>query len=239
MRRGKQGIAAGLLAGAIALGLSTPVAAEAPTALSAFIEGDIKLQPHPELANVYRYIAPGKDLKAFDRVMFEPIEVWLHDDSPYKGVDADELKAFSDRFLEVMIEELEPRYPVVSRPGQGVAVARIAVSGIKLKKKKRGLLGYTPVGFAVTSAMAAAGRRMSLVDATIEGEVLDGVNDERIGVLVDFSFKQGKGNDKATWSDLEARMRLYGKRFREQLDRAHGRESRQYSDAMPTLPQAE
>ena len=87
--------------------------------------------------------------------------------------------------------------------------------------------------------MAAAGKRMSLVDATIEGEVLDGANDERIGVVVDFSFKQGKSKDKATWSDLEARMRLYGKRFREQLDRAHGREPRRYSDVMPALPQAE
>ena len=188
----RQGIAAGLMLGVMVSGMSGPVAAQSPGALTAFIEGDIKLQPHPELANVYRYIAPGEDLKAFDRLMFEPIEVWLHEDSPYKGVDADELKAFSDRFLEVMIEELEPRYPVVSRPGPGVAVVRIAVSGIKLKKKKRGLLGYTPAGFVVTSAMAAAGKRMSLVDATIEGEVLDGANDERIGVVVDFSFKHGK-----------------------------------------------
>ena len=222
-----------LVSGALGLGVCTGAGAEAPTALSSFIEGDVPLQPHPDLAKVYRYFAPDMDLKKYDRVMFEPIEIWVHEKSKCKGFNADDMKALSDRFLAVMQDELEPEYPVVSKPGPGVAVARVAISGVKLKKKKRGLLGYTPVGFVATSALNAAGKRVSLVDATIEAEVLDGASNERVAVLVDFSFTE---DEKASsFGDLEARFRLYGKRFRSQLDQAHGRPGKQYSDVMPSI----
>lgn len=205
--------------------------------LSGFIEGDVKLEPHPDLAKVYRFLTPDRDLKQFTKVMLEPIEIWVHEESPYKGINADDIRAVSERLVEVMQEELEPDYPVVSRAGAGVAVARIAISGVKLKKKKRGLLGYTPIGFVATTAMDAAGKRLSLVDGTIEAEVLDGASGERVAVLVDFSFEKGEGDQD--WGDLEARLRLYASRFRAQLDLAHGREPKKDVDVLPSVLQSD
>ena len=205
-------------------------------ALSAFIEGEVKLEPHPELPKVYRFVAPGTDLKNFTKVMLEPIEVWVHQHSPYKGMNADDIRALSERLVTVMQEELEPDYPVVSRAGPGVAVARIAITDIKLKKKKRGLLGYTPIGFVATTAMDAAGKRLSLIDAKIESEVLDGSGGARVAVLVDFSFE--KGEAKNDWGDVEDRLRLYAKRFRTQLDLAHGREPKSRDDVVPSVLQS-
>lgn len=222
-----------ILAIALSLGLCGHAVAESGSPLTAFIEGDVPLEPHPDLAKVYRYLAPGMDLKRFDRVMFTPIEIWLHQDSEYKGIDAAEIKSLTDRFLAIMQAELEPEYPVVSKPGAGVAIARLAISGVKLKKKERGPLGYTPVGFLATSAMEMVGKRMSLVDGTIEAEVLDGASNQRIAILVDFSFQ--KGGNSNSWSDIEARLRLYAKRFRNQLDQAHGRQGKTYADVEPSF----
>ena len=208
----------------------------ATPALSAFVEGEVKLEPHPDLPKVYRFLAPGADLKQFTKVMLKPIEVWVHEESPYKGMNADDIRAVSERLVTVMQEELEPDYPVVSRAGAGVAVVHIAMTDIKLTKKKRGLLGYTPIGFVATTAMDAAGKRLSLIDAKIEAEVLDGASGERAAVVVDLSFEKGDG--KTDWEDVEARLRLYAKRFRTQLDLAHGREPKSRDDVVPSVLQS-
>ena len=227
----------GVILSAIPAGVALAESKGAATPpLSAFIEGEGELEPHPDLPKVYRFIAPGTDLKNFTKVMLESIEVWVHEDSPYKGMDADDIRTLSERLVTVMQEELEPDYPVVSRAGPGVAVARIAITDIKLKKKKRGLLGYTPVGFVATTAMDAAGKRLSLVDAKIEAEVLDGASGERASVLVDFSFE--KGEVKNDWGDVEDRLRLYAGRFRDQLDLAHGREPKSRDDVVPSVLQS-
>ena len=204
--------------------------------LSAFIEGEVKLEPHPDLPKVYRFIAPGMDLKNFNKVMLKPIEVWVHEDSPYKGMNADDIRALSERLVTVMQEELEPDYPVVTRAGPGVIVAHMAITDIKLQKKKRGLLGYTPIGFVATAAMDAAGQRLSLIDAKIEAELLDGATGERAAVVVDFSFEEGDA--KKDLGDIEARLRLYAKRVRDQLDLAHGREPKKRDDVLPSVLQS-
>jgi len=47
---------------------------------------------------------------------------------------------------------------VVHEPGPGIMYVRFAVTNLYLKKKKRGLLSYTPMGFVVHSTMQAAVR---------------------------------------------------------------------------------
>jgi hypothetical protein len=221
----------------LALSIATSATAEQPnsepTPLSSFVEGEVQFEAHPELTNVYRYLTPGSDLKDFDKVQLAPIEIGIHADSPYRGINADDMRLLSERFVEAMQNELEPDYPLVSRPGPGVAVIHFALSDVKLEKKKRGLLGYTPIGFVATAAMDAAGERVSLLDAKLEAEVLDGASGDRVGVLVDFSFDHdGESND---WSDIEDRLRFYAKRFRNLLDLAQGRDPKNSASEMPPL----
>lgn len=197
-----------------------PAWGDSHMATNAFIEGEVALTPDPDRKGAYRYLKEGLDLSQYKRIIIMPVEIWIHPDSKYKGIQPDDLKALADTFRQLLVDELEPAFPVVDKAGSGTLVLRLAITGVKLKKKKRGLLGYTPVGLIVTTAMNAAGKRTSLAEAGIEAELIDASSDERLGVLVDKGI--GAKSEKLSWEDIEMSLRFYAKRFRGRLDQAHG-----------------
>jgi hypothetical protein len=85
-----------------------------------------------------------------------------------------------------------------------------------MKKKKRGLLGYTPVGLVVTAAGNLAGMRMELASATIEAEVLDGGTNEQLGALID-PFSSDTKDEEVSWENIEKQLTFYAKRLRARL----------------------
>ena len=121
----------------------------------------------------------------------------------------------ADAFRQILVDELEPAYPVVDKAGPQTLLVRLAITGVKLKKKKRGLMGYIPIG-AVAGAVTGAYRKVTLEDVSIEAEVLDASNEERLGVLVDSGIVAS--TEKATWEDVEMGLRFYAKRFRSRLN---------------------
>jgi len=200
--------------------MSPAWSADTPTP-SAFIEGEVVLQKYPDKAGAYRYEKPGIDLKNYSRVIIEPVEIWIHPESEYKGIRPDDLKAIGDSFVQTLMDELEPAYPVVNKAGPGTMVVRLAIIDVKMEKKKRGLLGYTPFGFVVTAVQDAASR-VSLDNASIEAELLDAVTGERLVVLVDQGLVETTAEDeKLSWGDIEKRLRFYARRFRARLDAAN------------------
>ena len=44
---------------------------------------------------------------------------------------------------------------MVNKAGPGVLYLRAALTNVKVAKKKRGVLGYTPIGFVATSVAHA------------------------------------------------------------------------------------
>jgi hypothetical protein len=174
-------------------------------------------------SKVYR--KEGVSLKAYTKIMIDPIEVWYADDSKYKGISPDDLKIITDAFRAAIVEELEPAYPVVSKPGPDVMGLRLAITNVHAKKKKRGLLGYTPVGLvASTVKNLVAGKSIDLVNATIEAEMLDTQSNERLGALVDSGphSPEDKKEKKTSWEEVEDVLKFYAKRFRARMDMEHG-----------------
>ncbi|NOQ94120.1 MAG: DUF3313 family protein [Methylophaga sp.] len=188
---------------------------------SAFIEGKVDLTPVPDKSGAYRYIKPELDLKKYSNILIEPVEIWLHPDSKYKGIQPDTLKAMADSFAQILVDELEPDYTVVNTVGDDTLVVRLAIMGLKTKKKKRGLLGYLPVALVAGAINTNALKRVSLVDAGIEAEVLDSTTGERLAVLVDTGIRVPESKSKKgklAWKDIEMSLRFYAKRFKAQLD---------------------
>lgn len=186
------------------------------TRYSGFIDNYPRLELDPRGGGGQLYIKPGTNLGSYSKVMIEPIEVWLADDSKYKGFSPDDLKAITDEFYRVLVSNLEPDYPVVSKPGKGVLVVRLAITDVYAKKKKRGLLGYTPVG-AVTGAATGRYRKVQLNDATIEAELMDAGSQDQLGVLVD-KLSVSKGGGETSWEDIHKALDYYAKRLRGRLD---------------------
>ena len=202
------------LLGSLSLGC-TAWAADAMR-YSGFVDNYPDLQKDPRGGGGLLYIKPGASLGSYDKIMIPPIEVWLADDSKYKGFSPDDLKALTDEFYRVLVSNLEPDYPVVSRPGEGVLVVRLAVTDVYAKKKKRGLLGFTPIG-AVAGA-ATGSYRAKLNDATIEAELLDAPTEGQLAVLVDkLSISKG-GEEGTSWEDIQKSLDYYAKRLRARLD---------------------
>lgn len=199
------------------ISLSSMVRAADVTRYSGFVDHypDLKLDPRGGGGQLY--IKPGANLGSYQKIMIEPIEIWMADDSKYKGFSPDDLKEITDEFYRVMLTNLEPDYPVVSQPGKGVLVVRLAITDVYAKKKKRGLLGYTPIG-AVAGAATGAYRKVDLHDATIEAELFDAGSPDQLAVLVDKLSVSKGGADKTSWDDISKALDYYAKRLRARLD---------------------
>jgi hypothetical protein len=150
------------------------------------------------------------------------------DDSRYKGAKGDHLKQLADAGRLAMTERLEAGgWPVTNEAGENVVFIRWAISDLylKKKKKKRGLLSYTPVGMVVhTTAQATIKdlwEKMDIVEFGLKIEILDSVSGE---VIVAGSAKEGsrKTNgqkaDLVSWQELDALFSTIGEQMRCRLD---------------------
>lgn len=189
---------------------------------SGFIENTPPLSADADRAGAKLWQKPGLDLGKYGKVAIDRIEIFVDPASPYKGVSPDDLKAIADALHKTIADQLEPDYPVVGKTGAGVLYARIALTNVLMKKKKRGLLSFTPVGLAVTTVQDIAGKRVSLKNAVFEAELLDGASGERLGVLVD-RLGASSGEKEYSWDAVVAAADFYAKRFRSRLDAAHKR----------------
>ncbi len=183
---------------------------------SGFISGNLAFEADKDIPGAMIYKKPGFDTPSYSKILIDPIEIWVAKDSKYKGLDADESKTIADTLRQILTRELEPEYPVVNEPGAGVLGIRIAITNVYMKKKKRGLLGYTPVGLVVTAAKDLAGMRMELKRATIEAEFIDGESNERLAALI-HPLGAGK-KDKLSWEKVGQNFEVYAKRIRTRLD---------------------
>ena len=187
---------------------------------SKFISGSPHFEADKDMPGAMIYQKPGVDVSKYTKVLIDPIEFFVAEDSKYKGLDPDEAKSLADNLRQALTQELEPDYPVVNEAGPGVLGIRLAITNVDMKKKKRGLLGYTPIGLVVTAAGNLAGMRMELTSARIEAEVLDGVTDEQLGALVDPFSSEAK--DKISWENVGKRLGFYAKRLLARLEKGEG-----------------
>lgn len=129
------------------------------------------------------------------------------------------MRDLSDVFAAEIRKHLEPAYPIVSEAGPGVLQIRIAIANVKLKKKKRGLLSFTPAGFALTTLKDIAGLRIILDTAVIEAELTDSKSGEVVALLVDDLAKStGEDEEKDSWDKVQKAFAFYANRFRQRLD---------------------
>ena len=200
-----------------------PAFAEESMPVSAFIGGQLNLEHDPDRAGAYLDVKHDLDLSGYSSVLIEPVEIWIHPDSEYKGIEPDVVKAIGDGFAQILIDELAPDYPTVNKAGPETLVIRLAIIGIKMKKKKRGLIGWTPIGLVVGALNTDALKRVSLIDAGIEAEILDSVTGERLGVLVDTGISRSLSaseKDELSWEDHDMSLRFYAKRIHSRIDKA-------------------
>jgi hypothetical protein len=179
----------------------------------------------------YTYLAEGAPAKManYSAVMIDQPEIFVAADSKYKGMKPDDMKQLADAFRGAMAESLSTTYMIVDQPGPNVLYLRFAISNVQLKKHKRGLLGYTPIGLVAGAAKSAMTsdftKKIDLKGLTMEFEVLDSSGEEQLAALL--KTRSGEKDEPASWEDLEALIAVYSQRVACRLDNARRAEEDQ------------
>ncbi len=211
--------------------LPFPALADQHEEYSGFLEDYSELKPMMEREGVLGYTSPDWDPKQYNKFIIEPIEIWIHPDSEYKGVQPDKLKKVSDSFYKIMVKTLGDDYPVVDEPGPDVMVLRIALTNVHIiKKKVLKWYSFTPAGALATGARKASGAHIRLASASFEGELLDSQTGERLRAVLDTSageklrkkIQEGKEGADTSWGDVEKTLEFWAKRAKGRMDAARG-----------------
>ena len=180
----------------------------------------------------YGYIAPGalEKLANYTGVMVDQPEVIISPQSDYKGAKPDDLKAVAEAMRKATDDRLKAGgYNMVDAPGPGILYVRIALTDLELKKKKRGLLGYTPIGAVVkfgADALKDMMEKYDIMNMTLQMEVVDS---QTRAVFAQYVALRGGGEKpvRIDFDKLNADMTQFGERLRCRLDNAHGPKDKQ------------
>lgn len=192
---------------------------------SGFLEKYPKFEPDKDRKGSLNYRAPGIEIKKYSKIFIYPIEIFVAPDAKYKGFKPDELKKITDMFVETLTHAIEPQYPVVDNPGQGVMGIRMAITNVYPKKAKLKARHLIPVAAVIRIGKTATGNNIALADATIEVEMVDMQTYERLGAVVDrySADPDVKKGDETSWKEINKVLDFYGKRLRAFMDKEHSR----------------
>jgi len=195
--------------------MATAIASAEDLVESGFMTDYSQLRKVEDGSADYRYRAEG----AFDRVakynavMIDQPEIFIASDSPYRGAKPKHLNALAEAFRTGVIQAISEDLYVVDQPGPDVMYFSLAISNLRLTKKKKSVLGYTPVGLVAGGVRGAAttdiAKKANLLDAVFEIEGFDSVSGERLLAVID-SLGAGKENP-ASWEELEELALEYGR----------------------------
>ena len=164
-------------------------------------------------------LTPGAAAKRADytKIMIDQPEIFIAEDSVYKGMKPDDALAIAETLRKAIADNMTV-LTVVDKPGPDVLYMRLALSDVHLKKKKRNLLTYTPVGFVAHAAMSAAVndamKKVDLVGVNIEGESLNAETGEYLGsLLIKLAPPEKATSDQASWENTLHRFDSMGKQL--------------------------
>ena len=191
---------------------------------SDFLSDYTQLKQSSDAHMDYTYLAedaPDK-MANYSAVMIDQPEIFVAANSKYKGMKPDDMKQLADAFRASMAQSLSTTYMIVDQPGPNVLYIRFAISNVQLKKHKKGLLGYTPIGLVAGAAKSALTsdftKKIDLKGLTMEVEILDSNSAEQFAALLE--TRSGKKDEPASWEELEALITVYSQRVGCRLDNA-------------------
>jgi hypothetical protein len=214
----------------IILGLLTLVAgnAAAQTGFFSFDTSLMKAQQTGEGQDLVYTGAGGTDrLANYNAIMVDQPEVHFAADSKYRGMKPEDSAALAGILRDNMTTELKKGgYAVVDQPGPQVLFLRMALVDLYIKKDKRGLLSYTPVGIVVhagADALTDTLKKIDIIEMSVAAEVVDSRSGDVIGaVLLKRGHKKEHGQKETRMEvdELVALAQEYSQRFHCRLDNA-------------------
>ena len=188
-------------------------------------------------------------LPNYDSLMVDEPILFLAEDSRYKGFKASDLTAISDMLRKSFISGLKDQpvsignFKVVEKPGPGVLYVRLALKDLYVKKEKRGLFSYTPVGMVahgLSDIASDAIDKTTLVEMKVEVEMQETeYGDVLFAAVLDRGHRRDKKahqkEEDVGWNTSGAIAEALGKRLACRLDNARLPEAKQ-ADCLKRIP---
>jgi hypothetical protein len=179
----------------------------------------------------YVYVAKVAEdkLAQFDAVMVDQPEISISPASPYASAKPDDLRAIAEFMRGAIVERLESRgFRVVEQGGENVLYLRSALTNVQLKKKKRGIFSYTPVGavvHGVKTSVQDVMKNVDIIDIAGQAEVMASLTGEVLGAMVvkrgRTAGKTGDGKtERMTFDEFNARVEGASERLACRMDNA-------------------
>jgi hypothetical protein len=177
-----------------------------PPSQSGFLDDYSKLQRVGKRPNVWAWEKPGVDMRVYDRLMFDPVEVKLLAGSQAGKLGRDTLSKVADAFRRIMTETIDPYYSVVTKRGPYVLRVRLAVTDV-----------------APAEQDVKGGPDVRMGQATMEGELLDSVSGEQLAAFTEkiSGSAAGKGKAPREWRHVEGAFQEWANALLDYMDRKH------------------
>lgn len=198
---------------------------------SGFLSDYSKLKPvKSATGDELVYVAPGAYERAvrYASVMVDQPEILFSAESEYRGMKPEDILELASIMRSVAKERLEERgrYKVVEQPGPDVLFVRMALTELYLKKKKRGVLAYTPIGAVAklgTDALKETLSRIDIIEMTFEAELVDSTSMDVLSAIVVPSGArkaEGQKEERMDMKEFQTQIHEYASRLSCQLDNA-------------------
>jgi hypothetical protein len=165
-----------------------PVAAGCKSAPrgSGFLGDTSGLKAAPEHPGTWRWVKPGLDLKQYDKVMIDPVDLRLSSASVAQSLHADSRARYAAEFTEILRAKIAPHYQLVEAPAPGTLRLRLALTDMLLRAE-----GIEDSAFEAEMLDAQSGERLVALLATGAGRPREGVFEHWAQRLLDFLGKTG------------------------------------------------
>ena len=200
-------------------------------AASGFLTDYSKLKPVTTATGtdlIYAVPDAAKRLVAYTAVMIDEPEVHFSPDSEYKGLKPEDVKTLSTLMRDALKAKIEAggKYKVVDKPAANVVYLRTALTELYLKKKKRGLMAYTPVGAVAkvgVDALRETLDKVDIIEMAFEAELADSKSGESLVAIVvkrGARKAQGQKEQRMDMDEFNETIATYGARLSCRLDNA-------------------
>ncbi len=194
-----------------------------PVPHSGFLSDYSKLRPVEGADGTFRYIDSSANLHPYNKILIDPVQVFVTSSPDYKGVQPDMLKRMADAFRMEFVGAMLSGYQVVEKPGPDVLRVRLAITGVQPVRPDLGITDFIPIKAVFNVARDAAGAAPHVAEMSAEAEVLD-ANGRVVGAAVSTrkASKTLPQGEKITWADLQVIAATWAKGLRQQVDFARG-----------------
>ncbi len=176
-----------------------------PMTHQGFLGNYSRLEPTPDGA--LRFINPALPLADYSGFIIDPVVVRMARDAEGAQLDASQLRQLATYMRSAIIEAIEDRYAVVTRPGPGVARVRVALTDVKQSIRSSSAL----------RTLLEEGRG----GAAMEAELVDSRSGRQIVALIESRMGDRLSFVSSTaWDDTRAIMDEWAGRLRKRLDEA-------------------